>query len=508
MVYLMSPSLLAIPMVVVGLLWFYIHSRLTGAKKQPPGPRALPVIGHLHLLGNLPHQSLAHLARKYGPLMSVKLGSKPTIVVSSPEAAELILKTHDAVFATRPKLISTDYIYYGAKGVGFTPYGSYWRNVRKLCTIHLLSGSKVDSFAPMRRENLEMLIGSLRKSVGVSGVVDLTLTLSELIENITFKMVFGRIKDDEFDIKGLVAEVMFLAGAFNISDYVPYLKPLDLQGLERRLKAFSKEMDKLLEKILNEHDQEDGEVKPRQDMDFIDTLLSLMNQPMNSNDIEASSYSVDRTNIKGMLMDMLLGAFETSSTSVEWIFSELLRHPRVMKCLQEELESVIGMKRMVEETDLAKLNYLDMVIKETYRLHPVAPLLIPRESMEDIEIDRYIISKKARIIVNTWAIGRDPKVWSSNVNEFLPERFGSRDIDLKGHHFQLLPFGSGRRGCAGMQLGLTTIRLITAQLVHCFNWELPNGTTPSDLDTTEKFGLSLPRANHLLALPTSYRLLS
>ncbi|KAF5726907.1 cytochrome P450 CYP736A12-like protein [Tripterygium wilfordii] len=507
MVHLMSPSILAIVLVVVvGFLWSYIHSRLTGAKKQPPGPRALPVIGHLHLLGNLPHQTLAHLAKKYGALMSLKLGSEPTIVVSSPEAAELILKTHDAIFATRPKLISTDYIYYGGKAVSFTPYGSYWRNVRKLCNMHLLGASKVESFAPIRRENLEMLIGSLRKSVAESEVVDLTLTLSQLLENITYKMVLGRNKDDEFDIMRLVAEGSVLAGAFNISDYVPYLRPLDLQGLERRLKAFSQEMDKLLEKILNEHDQEDGKAETRRNMNFIDTLVSLMNQPMNPND--EASYLVDRTNIKGMLMDMVLGAFETSATSVVWIFSELLRHPRVMKCVQEELESVIGMKRMVEETDLTKLNYLDMVIKETYRLHPVGPLLLPRESMEDIEIDRYHISKKTRIIVNTWAMGRDPKVWSSNVNEFLPERFASAEIDLKGHQFQLLPFGSGQRRCAGMQLGLTTVRLITAQLVHCFNWELPYGILPSDLDMTEKSGLAVPKANHLLAIPTSYRIFS
>ena len=195
---------------------------------------------------------------------------------------------------------------------------------------------------------------------------------------------------------------------------------------------------------------------------------------------------------------------ETSSSSIDWAVAELIRHPRVMKKVQSELEKVVGMERMVEESDLESLEYLNMVVKETLRLYPAGPLLVPHESMEDCTVNGFYIPQKSRIIVNAWAIGRDPDSWT-NADEFLPERFIEGDIDFRGKHFQYIPFGSGRRGCPGMQLGITVVRFVVAQLVHCFDWELPDGMLPSELNMTEEFGLAIPRAKHLVAIPT-YRL--
>ena len=173
---------------------------------------------------------------------------------------------------------------------------------------------------------------------------------------------------------------------------------------------------------------------------------------------------------------------EALSTTIEWIFSKLLRHPRVMRKLQEELENVVGMDRKIEETDLGNLIYFDMIIKEDLRLHPATPLMLPHESMKDTMINSYYIAKNFRIIINSWSIVRDRNAWSNNAEEFFPERFMENDIDLKGHHFQLLPFRSGRRGCPGMHLAVTTDKLVVAQLVHCFSWELPDGMPLEDLD--------------------------
>ncbi|PRQ38813.1 putative geraniol 8-hydroxylase [Rosa chinensis] len=157
---------------------------------------------------------------------------------------------------------------------------------------------------------------------------------------------------------------------------------------------------------------------------------------------------------------------------------------------------------MVDETDMPNLVYLSMVVKESFRLHPAAPLLIPHESIEDITINGYDIPKKSRIMVNIWSIGRDPNVWSKNIEEFYTERFMNNNIDLRGHDFELLPVGAGRRGCPGIQLGQTIVGIVLAQLVHCFNWDLPNYLLPQDLDITEKYGLSMRKAKHLLAKPT------
>ena len=267
--------------------------------------------------------------------------------------------------------------------------------------------------------------------------------------------------------------------------------------MTRRTKKVTKSIHEVLEKIITEHEQDTN----HQHRDFVDMLLPLLNQPINPHD--KNVYIIDRTNIKAILFDLIGAAFDTSATAIEWAMSELVRNPRVMKKLQEELQNVIGMDQMVEERDLGKLSYLEMVVKETFRLHPVGPFLIPRECLEDTTIEGYYIPKKSRIMVNTWAIGHDQNVWSNNVEEFYPERFIERNIDLCGQDFELLPFGSGRRMCPGMHSGLITVQLVLSQLVHCFNWELPSGLTPNDLDMTEVFGLTVPRANHLLLKPTN-----
>jgi cytochrome P450 len=213
---------------------------------------------------------------------------------------------------------------------------------------------------------------------------------------------------------------------------------------------------------------------------------------------------IDRTNVKAILLDMIAAAIGTSPNLIEWILSELLRHPRVMKILQEEIQNEVGNKRMVKEEDLKKFNYLDTVIDETLRLYP-SPLSVPRECRESITIDGYFIKEKTRVIVNAWAIGRDPNIWSENAEEFYPERFIDKKMNYEGQEFDSIPFGSGRRRCPGIKLSLITVKLVIAQLVHCFNWELPYNISPSNLNMEEKFELAMARAQNLYAIP-SYRL--
>ncbi|MBA0799919.1 hypothetical protein Gohar_010398 [Gossypium harknessii] len=422
---------------------FYISKQRKGKGKALPGPRPLPIIGNLHMLGMLPHRSLYHLAKKHGPIMSIRLGSVPTVVVSSPPVAEMFLKTHDVVFASRPKVQVLQSIYNGKKGIAFTELGPYWRSVRKFCNQQLFNASKIESFAPSRKEVLAHFIESLKEAAVAKEVVNIRPVK----------------KYEEFNLKELIEELTNLAGAFNLADFVPFLGAFDLQD------------------------------------DFVGMMLTELNKQMNPDgDI------MDRNSIKAITIDMIVASLDTSAATLEWALSELIRHPSVMLKFQQELESVIG-KRMVEETDLPKLEYLDMVVRETLRLHPIAPLLVPRESMEDIVIDGCYIPKKSRVLVNVWAIGRDPNVWSSNVEEFFPERFINSNIELHGHDFELIPFGSGRRVCPGKKLGLITIKLILAQLVHCFDWELPSGMSPNELDMTENFGTSVPRKTNLCAKP-------
>ncbi|KAH6835149.1 hypothetical protein C2S53_003634 [Perilla frutescens var. hirtella] len=486
---------LTVIIILAGSLFSLATRKKKKSERLPPGPKGIPILGHLHMMGKNPHQDLHRIAKEHGPIVYMRFGFVPNIIVSSPEAAELFLKTYDLVFAGRPPHQAAKYLSWDQRNLSFGTYGPYWRNMRKLCTLELLSIIKINSFQPMRREELGLFVDSLKESAKERVAVDLSAKVSSLTAEMSCRMVFGKKYDDkdidERGFKAVIHEGMKLAALPNLGDYFPFLGILDLQGFTRRMKALAKVFDDFFEKVIDDHVRagDHGQTK-----DIVDTMMSLME----SGEYE---FQFDRRHVKAIMLDMLAASMDTAASTVEWILSELLRHPRVMKKVQKELEQVVGLKRMVEESDLDRLEYLDMVVKETFRLHPVAPLLIPHYAMEDSTVSGYNIPKDSRIIVNTYAIGRDPNVWT-DPEMFIPERFTGSEIDVRGKHFQLLPFGAGRRGCPGMQLGLIQVRLIVSQLVHCFDWELPNGISPKELDMTEEFGLVVVRANHLMAIPT------
>lgn len=220
---------------LVTLLWF-IHGLIltllpfkSNGRKLPPGPRGLPFIGSLYLLGKLPHRSLNDLAKKYGPIMSMKLGNVTTIVVSSPEFAEKVLKTHDLVFASRPHTEASKYLSYEHKALAFGKYGPHWRNVRKLCTLELFSAKKIDSLSKMRREEVVVMVNTIKEAAMARQVVDISDLVGDVIGKMIYRMLFGRTDVDRFDLKGVTHEIMDQAGAFNIADFVPVLRPFDIQ---------------------------------------------------------------------------------------------------------------------------------------------------------------------------------------------------------------------------------------------------------------------------------------
>nr|GLL26073.1 cytochrome P450 CYP736A12-like [Ipomoea trifida] len=483
--------------VAVAIAIYLLRELLKSKKKLPPGPKGIPILGHLHLLGKTPHQDLHNLAKKHGPIMYMRWGFVPAIIVSSPEIAELALKTFDHVFADRPYHEASMYIAYGQRNFIFSKYGSYWRNVRKMCTLQLLSSHKINSMQSMRRREVSLLIACLKRAAVDGGAVDLSAMVSGLSADMSFLMVVGKkYLSEEIGEKGFVAvvrEVVHLAAMPNLGDFIPYLGMIDFQGLTRRMKAVAKVFDGFLEKIIEEHVQSKGE---KESKDFVDTMLEIMQSGQ-------TDFEFDRRHVKAIMLDMISASMDTSATSIEWIMTELIRHPQAMKKLQKELEEVVGMERMVEESDLEKLKYLDMVVKEGMRLHPAVPLL-HHESMEDCQVKGYHIPKGSRVVINLLAVQKDPIAWHEP-DKFIPERFEGNSVDLRGRDFELLPFGSGRRSCPGIQLGIIVVRLVVAQLVHCFNWKLPNGMHPNELDMSELFGLATGRAKPLMAVPT-YRL--
>lgn len=475
----------------------------------PPGPFPLPVIGNLHQLGTLPHQALAALSLKYGPLMSLRLGSSAlTIVLSSGDMCKEFFKTHDRIFSSRPTSAAIKHLSYNLSDVAFAPYGPYWRQMRKVCVLQLLSSRRIESFRFIREEEVSVMIRSILDSNAEhhqgSRPFNLSKTVSALTNAIICRMALGRKYSDE-DVVGsagfnsMVKETLLLAGSFNVGDYVPYLAWIDdLRGLNRRLKNVHISQDQYLEKVIDEH------VNAQNDCNVAEDLVDVLLAASEDKDME---FQITRENIKAVIFDMLVGGMDTSSTTIEWTMSELLRNPPVMKKLQDELERVVGKERRVTESDLPSLLYLQAVVTETLRLHPAAPFGI-HLSVEDCIVLGYHIPRNTRVLLNLWAIGRNTKTWGEDVESFRPDRFvddegGSANlVDAKTQeNFEWLPFGAGRRGCPGRHLATLVVELAVAQLLHCFNWKLP--LDGQELDMTENFnGLTLPRAHELLAIPT------
>jgi len=203
--------------------------------------------------------------------------------------------------------------------------------------------------------------------------------------------------------------------------------------------------------------------------------------------------------------DVFLAGVNAGSITMIWTMTELSRHPRVMRKLQEEIRAALGPnKEKITEEDLEKVEYLKMVIEEAFRLHPPAPLLLPRLTMSDINIQGYSIPKNTMIQINTYTIGRDPKNWTKP-DEFIPERFVDNPIEYKGQHFELLPFGAGRRVCPGMATGITIVELGLLSLLYFFDWSLPNGMTTKDIDMEEDGAFVIAKKVSLELVPTLHR---
>ncbi|ONI13691.1 hypothetical protein PRUPE_4G238600 [Prunus persica] len=470
------------------------------ASNLPPGPWKLPVIGNLHrLAGSLPHHRLRDLAKKYGPLMHLKLGEVSAVVVSSAEFAKEVMKTHDLIFASRPTILAANILSYGSTDIGFAPYGEYWRQLRKICTLELLSTKRVQSFRPIREEEVVNLIQWIASRAG--SPINLTQEIYSSTYTITSRTAFGKKTRDQEKFIYIVKEFVKAASGFALADIFPSVSLLHLLSRMRpKLERLHKEADKIMGNIIKEHQRNVVNTKSGEgeaDEDLVDVLLKFHDH---GNELE---FSLTTENIKAVIFDIFAAGSETSSTAVDWAIAEMIKNPRVMNMAQNEVRELFNRKGQVDETCIREMKYLNLVIKETLRLHPPGPLLLPRECGEKCEIDGYEIPVKSKVIVNAWAIGRDPNYWNEP-ESFNPNRFLDNSIDYKGTNFEYIPFGAGRRMCPGVSFGLASVELPLALLLYHFDWKLPNGMKHEDLDMTEAFGATVKRKHDLHLIPIPY----
>ncbi|CAN1329218.1 Desmethyl-deoxy-podophyllotoxin synthase [Linum perenne] len=460
--------------------------------KLPPGPWKLPIIGNLHqLIGDQPHRRLKDLAAKYGPdIMHIQLGELSHIVVSSQEAAKLVYKTHGLAFASRPSMLALRVIGKGSNGIAFAPYGEDWRHPKR-----------VMSFRHIREEVVSDLVRSLNGDG--NKVVDLSSLVNKLSSSVTSRASFGTVPELSSEAFLMIMDNMSnVLSGFQVSDLYPSLKLLPyLTGFRAKLEKMHEASDLILDEIIDQHrsnrrgvnkddDNDDSEKE-----DLVDVLLNLQES-------QNCGVHISMDVIKAIVMEMFLGGSESSSATIEWVISEIINDQRVLQTVQEEVRQVFN-----EEARLGELKYLDMAISESMRLHPPGPLLNPRENQETVKLSNgYEIPAKTTVIVNVWAINRDPRYWKEP-EKFYPERFADSSIDYKGNCFEFIPFGAGRRICPGISFAMVIIKLALANLFFHFDWRLPANLESTGLDMTEVFGLlTLKRKHPLCLIPVPHKI--
>ncbi|KAE8659146.1 Cytochrome P450 81E8 [Hibiscus syriacus] len=472
-------------------------------RNLPPSPPSLPIIGHLHLLKQPVHRTLQQLSQIYGPILLLQFGNRKVLVVSSVSAVEECFTKNDIIFANRPRLLAGKYINYNYTTMGLAPYGDYWRNLRRLTTMELFTTSRLAVSASIRQEEIQLLLKELfLASTEKPAKVKLTSKFIEVGFNMILRMIAGKryygkdaVDKEAEEFRDIMRGIVEINGTTNLNDFLPFLRWVDFQGLERKMKNFSKKLDKFLQSLLQEHKRmrdhstdrslgSSNAVNKGTKTTLIDVMLTLQQT-------EPDFYT-DGT-IKAVILGVLIAGTETSSTTLEWAMSLLLNHPEVMYKAWKEIAAKVGQDKFLDETDLPKLSYLQSIISETMRLFPPVPLLVPHESSEDCVVCGYDVPRGTMLLVNAWSIHRDPKLWE-DATRFMPERFEGGE---EGEGYKLVPFGVGRRACPGAILGRKAITLILGALIQSFEW---NRIDKEDIDMREVTGLTMPKAEPLVAL--------
>ncbi|KAH0931164.1 hypothetical protein HID58_008281 [Brassica napus] len=382
-----NPFLLTLFALLPVLFFAIVKNKIKSKKLNlPPSPSKLPLIGNLHQIGNLPHNSLHDLSLKHGPLMFVNLGTTRYLIVSSADALEEITKNHDITISNRPTNTSLNPLKGNGQDLVYHPYGDHWKELRKISAIHLMSKNVVNRFQTLRDEEISSMLETIHFSSLKGEEIDMSDMFNTVVSNVVHRSYTGSYKKEE------------------------------KKGLENATRG------------------------------------------------------------------IFVAAIESVALELEWLLADLIKHPQVMRKAQEEVQRIVGTKPKITNNEIDKMQYLKCVIKETMRLHPAGT--VPREtSSKWIKVGGYDIPPKTKLLVNLFSVQRDPKIWE-NPEDFIPERFLDKSIEYMGSK-GYAPFGFGRRNCPGMAYGNALLEEIMANLLYRFDWKIPDGSKPEELNMEE-----------------------
>ncbi|KAG5568329.1 hypothetical protein H5410_064654 [Solanum commersonii] len=450
------------------------------SKKLPPGPPGLPIFGNMFELGTEPYKKVSCLKQKYGPVLWLKLGTSTNfMVVQTAQAAEELFKNHDVYSYCEGSLAIGD----------MAPFGFQ----RRICTVEIETVPVKRKCVDDMLKWIEKAVNSAEKGSGIEVTHFVFLASFNMLGNLILSKDLADPESEEAsEFFNAMKGINECAGIANISDIFPLFRKFDLQCLRKEMARNGEGHGNHV--YVSQGSEEERKEGAEKRNDFLDVLLEFegtgKDEPAKLSEHE----------IKIFVLELFLAGTETTSSSVEWALTELLRHPQAMDKVKTEISKVIGPNRKFEESDIDNLPCMQAVIKESLRLHPPLPFLIPRETIQDTKFMGYDIPKGTQVLVNAWAIGRDLECWDDPMS-FKPERFLGTKIDMKGQHYGLIPFGAGRRMCVGLPLGHRMMHFALGSLLHEFDWELPDGVSPKSINMNESMGVTARKRDSLKVIP-------
>ncbi|KAI3955986.1 hypothetical protein MKW92_033475 [Papaver armeniacum] len=484
------------------------HNSTSSSRTGAPLPEASgawPVIGHLHHFmkeNQLIAATLGDMADKYGPVFSVRFGCHKTLVVSSVEMVkECFTGTNDKLFSNRPSALAFKHMFYGTKSYGFSPYGKYWRELRKISTHKLLSNKQLEKFRHSQVyevdnsfKKLHELCSNKYSDNKQGGSATSLVRMDDWFAYLTFNVigrivsgfqstaVTGATSSTQENYKHAMDEATHLMSLFAVSDVVPWLGWIDrLTGLTRKMNNCGKKLDAVVGIAVEDHRRKKqrnatGPLMEIEQEDFIDICLLIMEQSQLPGDDPEIT-------VKSIVLDMLTGGTDTTQLILTWTLSLLLNHPDVLAKARAEVDTHFRKKKntshntfVVDIADVPNLVYIQAIIKETMRLYP-GSTVIERVASDDCEVGGFHVPAGTRLWVNIWKMQRDSRVWK-DASVFRPERFlsdGKEMVDVKGQHYELIPFGTGRRICPGVSFTLDILNLALPRLIFEFDMKAPRG---------------------------------
>ncbi|CAH8270122.1 unnamed protein product [Arabidopsis lyrata] len=493
-----------------------LMTRHTRNLSLPPGPKSWPLIGNLpDILGrNRPVFRWIHSLMKElnTDIACIRLANTHVIPVTSPRIAREILKKQDSVFATRPLTMGTEYCSRGYLTVAVEPQGEQWKMMRRVVASHVTSKKSFQLTLQKRTEEADNFVRYINnRSVKNRGngngfvVIDLRLVVRQYSGNVARKMMFGirhfgnGSEDgsgpgfEEIEHVESLFTVLTHLYAFALSDYVPWLRFLDLEGHEKIVSDAMRKVSKYNDPFVDERLMQWRNGNMKEPQDFLDMFIM-------AKDTDGKPTLSDEE-IKAQVTELMLATVDNPSNAAEWAMAEMINEPSIMQKAVEEIDRVVGKDRLVLESDLPNLNYVKACVKEAFRLHPVAPFNLPHMSTADAVVDGYFIPKGSHVLISRMGIGRNPSVWDKPL-KFDPERhlFNNIGVDPNEPDLNIISFSAGRRGCMGVDIGSAMTYMLLARLIQGFTWSPVPGESKIDISES-KSDLFMAKPLHAVATP-------